>query len=546
MIANFPLLTLITFLPLAGMAITAFIPRKSIRTLRAITIGVTIVQLALAVFLWVNYNGSLGAINDPKSFQYVERYSWIRISGLGIFENLNIDYFLGLDGLSVTMVLLTAIVAAVGAIASFSIDRNIKGYFLMYLLLDIGMMGTFCALDFFLFYIFWELLLLPMYFLIGIWGGARREYAAIKFFLYTLLGSVFMFLVMIGFYFSNQVMLFIPGTHHVMLNPITHKPELYHTFSMLRMMDPSAQVSGSIFSGLGTVWRYAGFFALFFAFAVKIPMVPFHTWLPDAHVEAPTAISVVLAGVLLKMGGYGILRLSLGLFPEISVALAWYMALFGVINIVYGALCAMAQSDFKKLIAYSSVSHMGFVLLGISSLNAQGMVGSVMQMFNHGIVTAMLFLLVGVLYDRTQTRGVLEFGGLANQMPRYFGLIVIAFFAALGLPAFSMFISEAFVFLGAFQTWQILTAIATTGIVLTAAYFLLTLQRMFFGTVPERWQSLSDINVRELISIVPLAALAIAVGIYPGPLVDTASSTMSALVSFLHIHAPQVHAAIIP
>jgi NADH-quinone oxidoreductase subunit M len=546
MIADIPVLSLITFLPIAGMLITLLVPREHIRMLRGITVAVTLVQIAIAILICLNFNGSLSGVNDPKSFQFVERLPWIRVSGLGIFGNLAIDYFMGLDGLSVTMILLTSIIVAVGAIASFSIERNIKGYFLMFLLLDTGMMGTFCSLDFFLFYIFWELMLLPMYFLIGIWGGARREYAAMKFFLYTLLGSVFMLLVMIGLSFSNQVMMFVPGTHNVIMSPLTHRPELYHTFSMLRMMDPTAMINGSIFSGIGTTWRYVGFLGLFFAFAVKIPMVPFHTWLPDAHVEAPTAISVILAGVLLKMGGYGILRLSLGIFPEISVALSWYMALFGVINIVYGALCAMAQSDFKRLIAYSSISHMGFVLLGIASLNSQGMIGAVLQMFNHGIVTAMLFLLVGVLYDRSQTRGIFEFGGLANQMPKYFALIVIAFFAALGLPTLSMFISEAFVFLGSFQTWQTFTIIATLGIILTAAYFLTTLQRMFYGTLPEKWSHLTDVTTREMISLVPLAALVIALGLYPGPIIDLTSSSVNALVAFVHAHAPIQSAAIIP
>ncbi len=538
MIADIPVLSLITFLPLVGMFLTMLVPRQQVRMLRGITVAITLLQLAIAIVICLNFNGSLMGVNDPKSFQFIERMPWIRLSGLGIFGNLAIDYFMGLDGLSVTMILLTAIIMAVGAIASFSINRHIKGYFLMFLLLDIGIMGTFCSLDFFLFYIFWELMLLPMYFLIGIWGGARREYAAIKFFLYTLLGSVFMLLVMIGLFFSNQVMMFVPGTQHVMMSALTHRPELYHTFSMLRMMDPSATVSGSIFSGIGTTWRYIGFLGLFFAFAVKIPMVPFHTWLPDAHVEAPTAISVILAGVLLKMGGYGILRLSLGIFPEIAVALSWYMALFGVINIVYGALCAMAQSDFKRLIAYSSISHMGFVLLGIASLNSQGMIGAVLQMFNHGIVTAMLFLLVGVLYDRTHTRGVFEFGGLANQMPKYFALIVIAFFAAMGLPTLSMFISEAFVFIGSFQTWQTFTIIATLGIILTAAYFLTTIQRMFFGTIPEKWSALRDVSARELVSLVPLAALVIAMGIYPGPIIDLTTTSVNALVAFVHAHAP--------
>ncbi len=546
MIADLPVLSLITFLPLAGMLATAFVPRERVRMLRGVTVAVTLLQLALAILICLNFNGSLAGVNDPKSFQFVERAPWIRLSGLGIFGNLSIDYFMGIDGLSVTMILLTAIITAVGAIASFSINRNVKGYFLMFLLLDIGMMGTFCALDFFLFYIFWELMLLPMYFLIGIWGGARREYAAIKFFLYTLLGSLFMFLVMIGLYFSNQVMLFVPGTHNVIISALTHRPELYHTFSMLRMMDPTARIAGSIFSGVGTAWRYAGFLGLFLAFAVKIPMVPFHTWLPDAHVEAPTAISVILAGVLLKMGGYGILRLSLGIFPEISIALAWYMALFGVINIVYGALCAMAQSDFKRLIAYSSISHMGFVLLGIAAMNAQGMIGAVLQMFNHGIVTAMLFLLVGVLYDRTQTRGIFEFGGLANQMPKYFALIVIAFFAAMGLPTLSIFISEAFVFLGSFQTWQTFTIIATLGIILTAAYFLTTLQRIFFGALPEKWSGLRDVSARELVSLVPLAATVFALGLYPGPMIDLTATSVNALVTFVHAYTPLQSASLLP
>ena len=546
MLTDYPVLTILTFLPLAGMLATTFVHRDSVKTLRAVTVAVTLLQLALAILIAFNFNTSLAGINDARSFQFIERLPWIRLSGLGIFGNVAIDYFMGLDGLSVPMVLLSAIILSAGAIGSFSIKRNLKGYFLMYLLLDIGIMGTFCALDFFLFYIFWELMLLPMYFLIGIWGGARREYAAMKFFLYTLLGSIFMLLVMVGLYFSNQVMLFIPGTHAVMLNPLTHRPELFHTFSMLRMMDPNAQIHGSIFSGWGTAWRYAGFLGLFFAFAVKIPMVPFHTWLPDAHVEAPTAISVILAGVLLKMGGYGILRLSLGIFPDIATSLAWYLAMFGFINIVYGALVAMAQSDFKRLIAYSSVSHMGFVLLGIAALNAQGMMGAVFQMFNHGIITAMLFLLVGVLYDRTNTRGVLEFGGLANQMPKYFALAVIAFFAALGLPALSLFVSEALVFIGSFQTWQLWTALSAVGIILTAAYFLMTLQRLFFGTIPERWNSLTDVTGRELVSLVPLAALIIAVGLYPSPILNLMTSSVNALAALVHTHPLVRTASLLP
>jgi NADH-quinone oxidoreductase subunit M len=517
------------------MIALAFVPREQLRVLRSVAVAVTLLQLAIAIVICLNYNPALGGINDVRSFQFVERLPWVRLSGLGIFGNIAIDYFMGIDGISVGLLLLTAIVTVIGALASFSITRAVKGYFLMFLLLDTGMMGTFCALDFFLFYIFWEVMLLPMYFLIGIWGGNRREYAAMKFFIYTLFGSVVMLLVMIGLYFSTEVYL-LNGAHQLVLNPLTGKPEVFHTFNILQMMNPVAQTPHSIFSGLATNWRFIGFLGLFFAFAVKIPMVPFHTWLPDAHVEAPTAISVILAGVLLKMGGYGIIRFCLGIFPEIAIALSWYMAMFGFINVVYGAFCAMAQSDFKKLIAYSSISHMGYVLLGIASLNAQGVLGASLQMFNHGIVTAMLFVLVGVLYDRTQTRGILEFGGLANQMPRYFGFVVIAFFAALGLPALNMFVSEAFVFIGSFQTWQLWTILSVAGIILTAAYMLWTLQRMFFGVIPEKWAGLTDITLREFISLAPLAVLVIALGVYPAPLVDLMTASVNKLVALVHLH----------
>ncbi|MEO6939556.1 MAG: NADH-quinone oxidoreductase subunit M [Candidatus Kapaibacterium sp.] len=539
MASGFPFLSLLTFLPILGMIVIAFIPKDKVLIFRGIALGVTGLQMIFAVILWMNYNGSMAGINHPESFQFVEKFSWIRLSGLGVFGNIAIDYYMGIDGLSVVMVLLTALVSFIGVLASFSVHKQEKGYFLMYLLLVTGMMGVFCALDFFLFYVFWELMLLPMYFLIGIWGGPRREYAAIKFFLYTLLGSVVMLLVMIGLYFSTQVM---------MMDPATHKTVAYHTFNLLDMMNPANAVPGSIFHGLGkdaVTWRYVGYLGLFLGFAIKIPMFPFHTWLPDAHVEAPTAVSVILAGVLLKMGTYGILRICFGVFPEIAIATSWYMALFGFINIVYGAFCAMAQKDFKKLVAYSSVSHMGYVLLGMSALNSQGITGAVFQMFNHGTITAMLFLCVGVLYDRAHTRGLNEFGGLANKMPKYFAIIVICFFASLGLPAMSGFISEAFVFLGAFQTWQTLTILSTLGIILTAAYMLWALQRMFLGTLPERWNDLTDINTREMISLVPLAVIVIFLGIYPSPIINLMTTSVNQLVIFVHAAQPVVGQAAI-
>ncbi|MBS1903919.1 MAG: NADH-quinone oxidoreductase subunit M [Bacteroidetes bacterium] len=520
------MLSILTFLPVLGMIVIAFLPKTNVKMLRGVTVAVTALQIIFAIILWMNFNGSIAGINDPKQFQFTERFSWIRLGGLPIFGNIAIDYAMGIDGLSVLMVLLTALVAFVGAIASFSIHKNEKGYFMMYLLLVTGMMGVFVSLDFFLFYIFWELMLLPMYFLIGIWGGPRREYAAIKFFIYTLFGSIFMLLVMIGLNMTTVVNM--GGTP-------------YHTFNLLDMMNPANHMAGSIFAGSMTTWRYIGYLGLFLGFAIKIPMFPFHTWLPDAHVEAPTAISVILAGVLLKMGTYGILRICYGIFPEIAVATSQYLVIFGFINIVYGAFCAMAQKDLKKLIAYSSVSHMGYVLLGMASLNSQGMAGAIFQMFNHGTITAMLFLSVGVLYDQAHTRGLNEFGGLANKMPKYFALVVICYFASLGLPGFSGFISEAFVFLGSFQAFQFWTILSTLGIILTAAYMLWALQRMFLGTLPERWNGLVDIDGRELVALVPLAVIVIFLGIYPAPILNLMMTSVNQLADFVHKAAP--HAA---
>ncbi|MHB9013183.1 MAG: complex I subunit 4 family protein, partial [Ignavibacteriaceae bacterium] len=377
----FPILSFITFLPIVGMIFILFIPKTQATMIKSVTLLITGAQVIAALFILHYYNYSLGGINDPNSFQFMEKFRWIDISGFSWIGRIKIDYFLGIDGISVPLVLLTAIITFIATLSSWTIDKQVKGYFALFLLLDTGMMGVFVALDFFLFYIFWELMLLPMYFLIGIWGGKRREYAAIKFFLYTLFGSIFILLVMIGLYFSTSETL-ADGTR-------------VFTFNMLAMMNPHNYNQFGILSPLNpNNLRFIAYIFLFIGFAIKIPMFPFHTWLPDAHVEAPTAISVILAGVLLKMGTYGILRVCFPIFPEITRQLVWYIALFGMINIIYGALCAMAQKDFKKLIAYSSISHMGFVLLGMASLNSLGISGAVFQMFNHGTITAMLFLIV--------------------------------------------------------------------------------------------------------------------------------------------------------
>jgi NADH-quinone oxidoreductase subunit M len=375
------------------------------------------------------------------------------------------------------------------------------------------MVGVFSALDFFLFYVFWELMLLPMYFLIGIWGGPKKEYAAIKFFLFTLVGSVLMLVVMLVFYFGS-------------VDPATG----LHSFDLTILANQSVHQS---FLRSHSI-RWLCYLGLFIGFAIKIPLVPFHTWLPDAHVEAPTAISVILAGILLKMGTYGLLRISYPLLPDMALAFALYAALFGLVSIIYGALCAMAQQDLKKLIAYSSISHMGFVMLGMSVFsNTTAINGAVLQMFNHGTVTAMLFLLVGVIYDRAHHRDIDGFGGLAKTMPVYAGYTGLAFFAALGLPGLSSFISEALVLVGSFQQYKIITITATTGIILTAGYFLWTMQRVFLGPLNKKYAGLPEISLREAFTLTPLALIVILLGFYPMPVLNLIGTTLKHTVAMV-------------
>jgi len=504
------------------MLVILFIPKTQEKIIKNLTLLITAVQLVFSGFILLNFNYKLGGIFDTSSFQFIEKFRWIDIEGMSWIGRIKVDYFLGIDGLSAPLVFLTALITFVATLASWNIPKSIKGYFALFLLLDTGMMGVFVALDFFLFYIFWELMLLPMYFLIGIWGGPRREYAAIKFFLYTLLGSVFILLAIIGLYFSS-------------METLADGSKVF-TFNMLTMMDTSSYTTGGILSPLNpNNLRFYAFLALFVGFAIKIPMFPFHTWLPDAHVEAPTAISVILAGVLLKMGTYGILRVNYPIFPEITHQLIWYIALFGMINIIYGALCAMAQKDYKKLIAYSSISHMGFVMLGMASLNTIGISGAVLQMFNHGTITAMLFILVGVIYDRAHTRGIDEFGGLAVQMPVYTGFTTLAFFAAIGLPGLSGFVSEAFVFIGSFgfASIRILAVISTLGILLGAGYMLWTFQRIYLGKLNEKWSKLTDLDFREYAMLVPLSLIIIFLGVYPAAMLDLMNTSVNSMVKFM-------------
>jgi NADH-quinone oxidoreductase subunit M len=528
---TFPILTWITFLPVLGILIVLLIPsgkdekgqELSKTLIRWVSVGITFIQLILAFIIYLNYNPAMAGINDVNSFQFVEKVSWIRAS-LPMVGDINIEYFMGIDGISIPMILLTSIICFVAVFPSFGINKAVKGYFAMYLLLDLGMMGVFCALDFFLFYIFWELMLLPMYFLIGVWGGPRKEYAAIKFFIYTLAGSVFMLLVMIGLYHSVG------------------------SFNILEMMNAANFKDGAIFGGVGTTIRYVAFMALFIGFAIKVPLFPFHTWLPDAHVEAPTPISVILAGVLLKMGAYGMIRIAFPIFPDAFGYFQTLIAWIGMISIVYGALCALGQHkigkrDFKKLIAYSSVSHMGLVILGLSSMRPEGTVGAIFQMFNHGIITAMLFMIVGVIYDRAHTRGLDDFGGLAKKMPVYTGIMAIAFFAAIGLPGMSGFISEILVFIGSFKSFPVLTVISGLSIILGAAYMLWALQKIFFGNLPEKWQGpwdptgikykTDDLNGLELTAFIPLAVIVIFLGVYPNPILNLLTSSVNHFIELM-------------
>jgi NADH-quinone oxidoreductase subunit M len=377
-------------------------------------------------------------------------------------------------------------------------------------------------------------MLLPMYFLIGIWGGPRKEYAAIKFFLYTLAGSVLMLLALIALYYtSGSPGVYVPGRQELTL--IDGTPAA-HTFDLMKMAWLHTYAAAPLL--MGVKFTYIVWVGLFIGFAIKVPMFPFHTWLPDAHVEAPTAISVILAGVLLKMGTYGMFRMNFAILPDASDWARTTMAVFGVINILYGAFCAMAQTDLKKLVAYSSVSHMGFCLLGMAAFTEQGMAGAMMQMFNHGTITSMLFLLVGVIYDRAHTRGVAEFGGVAQVMPVYSAFFGLAFMASLGLPGLSGFIGEALVFLGAFNVYRVMTILAATGVIVTAAYHLWTLQRIHLGSFREKWREALklDMNAREWAMLAPLAVIIIVLGFYPMPALDMMGTGLSDLREQLDLY----------
>jgi NADH-quinone oxidoreductase subunit M len=457
-------------------------------------------------------------VEQAKHIRFVEYVPWI--------PQFKVNYFLGADGLSLPLIWLTALLCVLCFVYSWTIDRGTKGYYVLFLLLETGLIGVFCALDFFLFYVFWEVVLLPMYFLIGIWGGENRIYAAIKFFIYTLVGSVLMLVVMLVMFFVSE-------------------PDTFNMLTLMSVVPTFGEVSASL-----PYWLFG---LLFVGFAIKLPVFPFHTWLPDAHVEAPTAVSVILAGILLKMGGYGFFRFSYPMLPEPATSKFFiaFIAVLGMINIVYGAFCALAQKDFKKLVAYSSVSHMGYVLLGLAAVTYTGVTGAALQMFNHGVSSAMLFLIVGVIYERAHHRDLTRFGGIGLQMPWYTGLATVGFFASLGLPGLNGFISEVLCFLGAYDPrpgvgslitmesasglgapWIIYVSLL--GIVLAAVYILWTIQRVYLGNVKnEEYKRFPDLSLREWFALVPLAFLCIALGVYPKALISFMDGSLSAMTGMV-------------
>ncbi|OGX05288.1 MAG: oxidoreductase, partial [Omnitrophica bacterium RIFCSPLOWO2_12_FULL_50_11] len=463
------LLSWLVFLPAIGIALILCIRRDQHKLIRCVATIITGLELLLVVVVLARFDLANAGI------QFAEQALWI--------PQLNVYYHVGIDGISLIMLITTALLSFLACVASFGITERVKEYFVLYLLLEMGMIGTFVALDLFLFYIFWEVVLVPMYFLIGIWGGPRKEYAAIKFFLYTLTGSIFMLVGILALY-------------------LTSTP---HTFDITALQQNT----------FTRAFQQVVFLALFLGFAIKVPIWPFHTWLPDAHVEAPTPISVLLAGVLLKMGTYGFFRIGYPILPEAARWFAPALGVLAIIGILYGGFVAFAQQDFKKLVAYSSVSHMGFVLLGLAVFTVTGFHGALMQMFTHGLITGSLFLLVGVLYDRAHTRDLDAFGGLWVKLPVYGGILVFCSLASLGLPGLAGFVSEFMVLLGSFPVYRWLTILACGGILLAAAYLLYMIQRVLLGDLNQKWTHLPDINGREIFTLAPLVVLILLVGVYP-------------------------------
>ncbi|MFY9552912.1 MAG: NADH-quinone oxidoreductase subunit M [Thermoanaerobaculia bacterium] len=492
LLSQIPILSILTYVPLAGaLAIAFLVPKEKTKTIKAFATFVALLDFLISLPLWWAFD------RGRDGYQFVEKIDWI--------PSLGVSYHFGIDGISLVLILLTTLMGVIAVVCSYSaITERQKEYYALLLMLQTFMLGTFCCLDLFLFYVFWEVMLVPMYFLIGIWGGQRRLYAAIKFFLYTLAGSVLMLLGIIALYFYNT-------TGFLGYKGLGNLP----TFSIEKLTAVAQSMPPEL-----QVWL---FFAFFLGFAIKVPMFPFHTWLPDAHTEAPTAGSVILAAILLKMGTYGFVRFSLPMFPEAvrDRRVIAVMVTLALIGIVYGAMVTLVQKDMKRLIAYSSVSHLGFVMLGIFTLNMAGVQGGILQMINHGISTGALFLLVGVLYERRHTRMIAEYGGLAKQMPVYATYFMIMALSSMGLPLLNGFIGEFTILQGAFARNFWWAFCAATGIVLGAAYLLWLYQRLFFGEITNPANArLADLTLREQLTLLPLVILALWIGLYPSPIFE--------------------------
>ncbi len=487
------LLTFSIFIPTLAGLIILFVPRKMEILQRSIALIGTAVAFALTVVVFIGFDGS------TSNYQFEENWTWI--------SSLGVNYHLAVDGISLFLVLLTTFLSMLCIISSWgSVKERIKEYHFFLLLLETGIVGVFCAMDFFLFYVFWELMLIPMYFLIGVWGGPRRIYAAVKFFLYTMTGSVLMLVGILYLYFQS-------------IDPITGG----HTFDILTITNQCNFPMGT------QIWL---FLAFGIAFAIKVPMFPFHTWLPDAHVEAPTAGSVILAGVLLKMGTYGFLRFCLPMFPGASLKFVPVISVLALIGILYGALVSMVQKDIKRLVAYSSVAHLGFVMLGMFAMNLQGMAGSLLQQINHGLSTGALFFLVGVIYDRRHTRLIEDYGGIAKVMPLYASLFMIVMLSSIGVPGLNGFVGEFLILLGTFKANMAYAVFGAAGVIFAAVYLLWAYQRIFFGKIVHSVnEKLRDCSPREAFILIALIIFIVLIGVYPEPFLSRMEPALQAVLN---------------